>query len=150
MIRKNTVVVTWKGVDKVTGRFEELPRAIRRGVLQALSAIALVLQNRCRAALQRGPKTGRVNRKSTGVIHQASAPGEFPATDTGTLVRSVLGEVKKTTLEAVLSASTIYAKWLELGTRKMLPRPFLVPTLEIVKEEAVTIIKKFVKMEVRK
>lgn len=147
-IRKNTITVKWRGVKQTQESFNAVPRAVRRGALNGLRAIALLLQNRCRMAIQKGPKSGRFY-KRRGVVHQASAAGEFPASDTGTLVRSILGDVEEQTLEATLSAGTIYAKWLELGTRLMRARPFLVPTLDNVSEEAPSILRRFIKKELK-
>lgn len=147
-VRRNSVKVTWRNVDSLTGKLHALPARVRSGVLKGLQAISLLLQNRARRGLQSGPKSGRIYKRRS-VTHQASAPGEFPATDTGFLVRSVVGEVVKDTLEAVLSAGVLYAKWLELGTRFMRPRPFLVPTLEEVSKQAPEILSKAVKAELK-
>lgn len=68
--------------------------------------------------------------------HQASAPGEAPASDTGAFERS-LNIVRKGTLEADLETNLGYPGLLEFGTGKMQPRPLwlaaideLLPVLE--------------------
>ena len=43
-----------------------------------------------------GPRTGRIYRRG-GVVHQASAPGEAPASDTGELRQSIVSVVSDTT-----------------------------------------------------
>ena len=63
--------------------------------------------------------------------HTASAPGESPATDTGRLASSItngLGE-DFAGLFAVVGTNVVYAPFLELGTTRMAPRPFLRPSI---------------------
>lgn len=80
-----------------------------------------------RLAIQSPPKTGRIYMRR-GRPHQASAPGEAPATDTGFLVNSI-----QTRQSGYLSwdvlASAVYAVYLEVGTMRMAPRPFLLPAV---------------------
>lgn len=68
-------------------------------------------------------------------VHIASAPGEAPAVDTGTLIGSIQ-MVQESTLTAKVGTAVEYASYLEIGTRKMQPRPVwrktvddLLPTL---------------------
>lgn len=59
--------------------------------------------------------------------HHPSVPGEAPAIDTGTLLRSVVhsvdAEVKKAT--GYVGTKLKYGAYLEFGTSKMRPRPWL-------------------------
>lgn len=59
--------------------------------------------------------------------HRASAPGDPPATDTGRLVTSIGNELAtdEKGLHARVGTNVKYALFLELGTRRMAPRPFL-------------------------
>lgn len=66
------------------------------------------------------------------LMHKASAPGDPPATDTGTLANSI--ESKREGLSAVVWTEKKYAKWLEFGTRKIAPRPFMAPAVAANKE----------------
>lgn len=147
-IRRNTVRVTWTGVESLQSRLQKVPARVAAGVLNGLQALSLLMQNTARREIQTGSKTGRVYTRRS-VRHQASAPGEYPATDTGFLVSSVIGEVLRDTFEAVLSSGVIYAKWLEFGTKKMAPRPFLVPTLHAVSGRAASVIARYVREELR-
>lgn len=54
-----------------------------------------------------------------------SAPGEPPRKQTGRLRSSVTYEVLDGELVARVGTNVKYAKWLELGTVSMLPRPWL-------------------------
>lgn len=78
------------------------------------------------------PKSGREYRRRRGT-HRASAPGEPPAIDTGTLLASI-GEphVRKegNALVGTLTISASYAGLLERGTPRMAARPFAMPAVE--------------------
>lgn len=74
-------------------------------------------------------KHGRTYKVSkTGRAHQASAPGEAPAIDTGALVNSI--QTTAEGLNAVIGTNMEYAVHLEFGTVAMEPRPFFGPTFE--------------------
>ena len=107
---------------------------------------AFDVQAIAQASIKNGPKTGRRYRRrakrgsraangrflKTGstIYHQASAPGEAPATDYGNLwngiiVQSVLG----TKLRRRVISTAAYSRLLEME----MDRPFLVPALEKVR-----------------
>lgn len=69
------------------------------------------------------PKSGRKYRRR-GIVHQASAPSEAPASDTGGLVGARRIELDTKAIRARLIFSKKTALWLEHGTKKMAPRPF--------------------------
>lgn len=86
-------------------------------------------------AIQNPPKTGATY-KHGKIVHQASAPGEAPATDTGNLAGS--GTVRRVGLAHYQCVfSTPYARALEFGNPSgtILPRPYLRPAVQ--KEEPV-------------
>lgn len=58
-----------------------VPVAVERG----LFSFGKRVQNRIKTNLISGAKTGRIYRRR-GIFHQASAPGEYPASDTGDLL----------------------------------------------------------------
>ncbi len=64
-------------------------------------------------------------------LHRASKPGDPPAADTGALKRSAFVERIRT--GARVGVAMLYAAWLEFGTRKIAPRPFLRPALAVVR-----------------
>ena len=71
-----------------------------------------------------GPKHGRVYGN-----HQASAPGEAPAIDTGHLHNSVMSR-QRVRLEWWVALGAEYAHGLEFGTRHIAPRSALGPAVE--------------------
>lgn len=105
--------------------------AANQAMLEAMQAGVQIMANDAKRAVARGPKTGRVYTRH-GISHQASAPGEPPATDTGVLVNSISGdaELRGGVVLGAIRATAQYAAWLELGTRRMAARPFLVPAVE--------------------
>lgn len=80
--------------------------------------------------LDTGPKTGRVYRRyNPRRIHQASAPGQPPASDLRTLARSFRAEQTKLNQYAyknTVGSSVVYAAALQYGNpeKNLLPRPY--------------------------
>lgn len=93
-----------------------------------VNAAALESVNDVKKAIQGPPKTGRKYQRGT-VVHQASAPGQAPATDTGFLVSSIYNE-DRGYLSKAIGSRLPYAFYLEFGTRKNAPRPSWVPAVE--------------------
>lgn len=99
-------------------------QAAMRGLIRATEgvrneAISLILNTR---------KSGRVYRRH-GVFHQASAPGEPFASDTGRAVGSIRTQYDFQTLTGTVVVSDPKFPYLEFGTQKMEPRPVLRPAL---------------------
>ena len=99
---------------------------------KALQRTVLALEGFVKAILT-GQRHGRVYRRGRRV-HVASAPGEPPATDTGLLRNSVQASRRmRRTVRTVIGEVGIgaaYALFLEKGTRRMKPRPFIERTLK--------------------
>lgn len=81
-----------------------------------------------------------------GQLYRASAPGEAPASDSGTLrksfqaIKSKESSSKGIKVAAGIETKEKYAKWLQNGTEKMAPRPFVKPILEKAKPEVIRIL----------
>jgi HK97 gp10 family phage protein len=91
---------------------------------QVTEHAADVMANEMKKSILTGAKSGQ-QYFSNGKRHQSSAPGQAPANNTGALVRSI--KVKKNGREATISIEKDYAIYLEFGTSKMRPRPFIIP-----------------------
>lgn len=114
------MTVTWKA-DKLIAR---LRGGVAGGVLNAAHMVE-------QGAIQRiisGPKSGRVYYRH-GVAHQASAPGQSPANETGRLANSSEVSSSAGGLVARVSFNSPHAGMMEMGTQSIEPRPFLRPSL---------------------
>lgn len=110
----------WYG-DRVLAK---VTQACQRALIQSTEevrneAIRLILDT---------PHTGRTYRRRS-VEHVASAPGEPPASDTGTLTSRIDTVYDMANLSSLVQARIDYALYLEYGTQRMAPRPFLRPAL---------------------
>ena len=78
---------------------------------------------------------GRTYQKSNPTrTHTASAPGSYPATDTGRLVSSVRMILPNVgTMTGEVGTAVKYGAWLEFGTSRMAARPWLLPSFERAK-----------------
>lgn len=148
--RRNAISVKWHGLKELEGKLDGIPDKIEEGAAEGLEALGLIVQNHARESVLKGPKSGRSYKKpGSGVVHRASAPGEAPASDTGTLVRSIISEVQRAALEVIISAGTVYAKMLEYGTRKMAARPFMLPALDKIRDKAADILAKYIRSKLK-
>ena len=108
-------------------RTRVLSDQIRHRAWQVIRKAAFDIEAHAKASMS-GPKSGVVYGN-----HQASAPGEAPAIDTGNLINSL--QIEETgDLEMTVSVNAEYAEALEFGTSKMAPRPFMEPATEAVRE----------------
>lgn len=106
-----------------------VPARTERAVRAVVRATALKVEGRAKERIQRPPKTGRIYRRGR-IVHQASAPGQSPATDTGTLASRVFHDIAGGGFEASVFSDVSYAGYLEFGTKRMAPRPYLAPSLQ--------------------
>lgn len=120
------MTVKWFG-DDILGKVRQ---AAMRGVIDGTESVI----EEGNSMIMDGQKTGRIYRRR-GVEHQASAPGEAPASDTGRLVQSAHTEYEPADLSGEAIWSTDYAEPLEFGTSKMAPRPYARPALANKKDE---------------
>ena len=108
----------WEGVQRATEFFH-------RQLMFALNTPA-VKTSRTRTRNTAGGPKG-----STYTVYVPSAPGELPRKRTGFLQSSVQREYDESTLTARVGVTinAIYGLFLELGTKKMAARPWLLATL---------------------
>lgn len=126
-----TITIEVDGLQDVNAALRKYGKDAEAGLAKAVTATALEINTDVKKRIQRGPKTGRIYTRGE-IEHQASAPGEAPATDTGTLASSVYFE-RETKLSATIGSRLAYAYYLEFGTARIAPRPSWVPATEAAK-----------------
>lgn len=138
-------IVNLNDLDPALDRYDE---RIRRVVLKWLNAVGLLVVNKAKQSILKGPASGTIYRKyNPRRDHRASAPGEAPASDTGTLARSVNLEVRERLHEVDVGTDVKHGKHLELGTRLMSARPWLLPALHKMKNKFVPLLKAMMRSE---
>lgn len=126
-----------ENLDAVKSALREYGADAEKHIGDAINSVGLYVDREVKTLIQRGKKTGRVYEKSNPKrTHQASAPGEAPATDTGALVSSMYF-TRDTTLSATVGSRLAYAYYLEFGTAKIGARPAWVPAAEKARPEMV-------------
>lgn len=123
------VKIEIKGLKEVQDAIRAYQGDISKQIGLIVNAAALEAVSDVRRAIQGPPKTGREYSRGRDKIHRASAPGQAPATDTGTLVSSIYNEDRGRYAKAIGSRLP-YAFYLEFGTFKMDARPAWVPAVE--------------------
>lgn len=119
------------GDERLKKKLAALDTRIKRPLRDVIAKGALWVERDAKSSVQRGPKSGRVYQKYLPRRqHQASAPGEPPATDTGKLAALITHVIDLDGLGAQVEAQADYAIHLEFGTVQMSARPFLFPALE--------------------
>jgi HK97 gp10 family phage protein len=124
----------YEHLDHITDQFKE-------GIHEAYIEISKYLKDTVKKSF-RDEKSGRIYsiRVNGRIIpHQASAPGEAPAILTGKLDRSIETKTSGyTDLRFSAGGGDVnYAGYLEEGTSKMEPRPYMRPAVD--KNEGVTV-----------
>lgn len=125
------VKVEINGLKEVNAALQAYGKDLGNSLALIVNAAAIEAVTDVRKAIQGPPKTGReyARGKNRDIIHRASAPGEAPATDTGTLVNSIYNEDRGKYAKAIGSRLP-YAYYLEFGTFKMDKRPSWIPAVE--------------------
>ncbi len=144
-------------------------KEVRLAIARAVFSGVLLIQGRARMRVLKGPKSGiiygpirlariantggKLSNGQARKVHQASAPGEAPANETGNLARGII--VTRATesgfgvYTAQVQSTAKYAAALEYGTRKagkshsvvILERPYMRPSIEESKAEINTLIR---------
>ncbi len=125
-----------EGLDRIQNALPAVQKNIESELTKAVFASAKHVEAEAKRSITAGGKTGRIYKRRS-VTHQASAPGEAPASDTGRLVNSINSYLNGSKLESFVVAGrgiVKYATSLEFGTRKMSARPFMFPALEKSKD----------------
>lgn len=131
--------ITTSGLSQAGELFHAVPVAADVSMTRVLNFMAQSTAQRARNLIRNSPASGHVY-EINGVTHQASAPGEPPASFSGALIDSIRYTRITTNPESGADAGSSlgYAKTLEYGglarfqgeTVYIEPRPFLQPAFE--------------------
>lgn len=121
---KPIVTIKYNNFPKLA---QQMPKAANRIVRETL----LDIQEMVVQGLTNGPHTGRLYNRGNRT-HQASAPGEMPATDQGTLLNSLQIYLAAGATSGEYGTVLETALHLEYGAPRahIEPRPFLTPAAE--------------------
>ena len=133
-VRLARITIDDRPFQRLSARFDEIGRDAIKEARKAAQKAAVKVQRRAAKGIVEEPATGRPrpleNRVSSS---RASAPGEYPMADRGTLHQSI--RVERRTNGADVVAGAAHAVPLEFGTRHMEPRPFLSRALQEKEDE---------------
>lgn len=115
--------------DELRRKVEQFGERALDGFSLGLRYSAFELRKAVQELIRRSPRGGRRYRVGKGRFHKASAPGQPPARDTGNLMKMLKARLEDP-MTALVESLAGYSGFLELGTSKMKPRPFLTPALE--------------------
>lgn len=122
------------GMAQLLGQLKALGADAEDVVMETITDLVMDTQAFAIQGIQ-GGGGGRVYEKySPRRTHRASAPGAYPATDTGRLASSVRVIMPTAaSLSGEVGTEVKYGAWLEFGTSRMAARPWLLPSFEKAK-----------------
>lgn len=106
---------------------------LEKATFRGVTAGTELLKERMIERVLQPPKTGVIYPRGPNRTHQASAPGESPANDTGNLAKNITTSYEQALLAGTVNVGTEYGRRLEYGfvgvdslgrTYNMAPRPF--------------------------
>ena len=143
------VSIKVKGLEEATKALKSLEKDLEQPFREVIAGGAQLIRGEAIKSIQTGPKTGRIYEKyNPRRTHRASAPGQAPASDTGNLVSNIMVERESENIVNVVSKA-FYSMFLEFGTSKILPRPFMFPASEKAFPKIVEVVTKKVNETVR-
>ena len=117
-------------LEQTLKQLENLESAMEKPLEEVLFGGGQLIRSEAVKSIQTGAKSGIMYQKyNPRRQHRASAPGQAPASDTGNLVSKIRVKQKNPNTTQVESGAD-YSAFLEYGTSKMQPRPFLFPAFE--------------------
>ena len=144
------VSIQVKGLKQALSALRRLEKNMEQPFREVVMGGAQLIRGEAIKSIQTGAKSGRIYEKyNPRRTHRASAPGQAPASDTGNLVRNIAVKMESRDQVAVVSSAP-YSQYLEFGTSKMLPRPFLFLATQRSKKKIAMAIFNRVVSEIRK
>ena len=137
-----------KNIKKVLSQLNKLEKDMEIPFQEIVKGGGQFIRGEAIKSIQAGAKSGIVYEKyNPRRSHRASAPGQAPASDTGNLVSKIMVQQKdKNHVEVQSNAD--YSAFLEYGTSKMEPRPFMLPAFEKSKKPIINAVFNRVKKKI--
>jgi len=117
--------------SNVSWRGEEFKKLLKATTVKKLERAAYELQNAIKESISEPSNHGTT----------PSAAGEPPHKDLGRLRASISHEIDIANMKARVGTNVIYAKFLELGSRRMAARPFIRPAYQLMIPRILAILK---------
>ena len=138
-----------KNLKKVLSQLDRLQKDMEVPFQEVVKGGGQQIRNEAIKSIQTGSKSGIVYQKyNPRREHRASAPGESPASDTGNLVSKITVKQKSKDIVNVESNAN-YSAYLEYGTSRMQPRPFMLPAFEKSKKPIINAVFNRVKRKIQ-
>jgi len=121
------------GADDLIKTLERLGSSAEDAMIDVITDLVTDTQRYSVDGINSGPASGAVYTRGS-VTHQASAPGEYPMTDTGRLASNIIILLPSgSSIEGQVGTNIEYGTFLEFGTSRMAARPWLLPSFEKAK-----------------
>lgn len=118
-------------INREKKNYASVSADIRRKMQQVIAYGINATRNTAIDNILRGAKSGETYVKyNPRRTHQASASGQYPASDTQFLANNIVTSIQANGLEGEVISQADYSQHLEYGTSKMGARPFMQPSLE--------------------
>ena len=135
-------------IKKVLSQLENLDKQLEPDFQEIVKGGAQLIRGEAIKSIQTGAKSGVMYQMyNPRREHRASAPGQAPASDTGNLVSKIIVKQKTRNITNVESNAN-YSAFLEYGTSKMQPRPFMLPAFEKSKKPIINAVLNRVKQKI--
>lgn len=124
-----SIKIEMEGLGQLIKALEGLGVSAEQAMMETITDLVTDTHGNAITGIQGGPKTGRVYGN-----HQASAPGQYPASDTGRLAGSIRMELPQAgNMTGRVGTAVAYGPMLEFGTSRMAARPWLLPSFDRAK-----------------
>ena len=104
--------------DREIAKIMKHPLLFKEGILDGARKAGRTIQKRATTMLSTGTRSGR---KYPNLKFQSSAPGEYPRSQSGELLRTIYYDSSHTSIR--VGATANHALYLEKGTKRMSARP---------------------------
>jgi len=135
-------------LKKVMSQLNRLGKDMEQPFQEIVKGGGQLIRGEAIKSIQTGAKSGVMYQMyNPRREHRASAPGQAPASDTGNLVSKIVVRQKGANVTNVESNAN-YSAFLEYGTSKMQPRPFMLPAFEKSKKPIINAVLNRVKQKI--